>query len=80
MQSYNASIRHLQTVARAVVRLDPKFHLEGKRFFVKDRPKDKEWLQFELADHLVATLGGVPEAPRSGRPPVRERSAHGSAP
>jgi integrase len=28
------------TVARTVVRLDPKFHPEGKRFLVKDYPKD----------------------------------------
>ena len=44
------------TVARAVVKLNRKFHPEGKRFFVKDYPKDKEWRQFELADHLVAKL------------------------
>jgi len=45
------------TISRAVVKLNAKFHPEGKRFLVKDYPKDKEWRQFELADHLVAKLG-----------------------
>jgi integrase len=52
------------TVSRVVVELNPKFHPEGKRFLVKDYPKDKEWRQFRVADHLldkikdhIATLG-----------------------
>ena len=44
------------TVSRAVVKLNPNFHPEGKRFLVKNYPKDKEWRQFELADHLVGKL------------------------
>lgn len=45
------------TVARVVVKLSPKFHPEGKRFLVKDYPKDKEWRQLKLPAHLVAKLG-----------------------
>jgi integrase len=41
------------TVSRVVVELDPKFHPEGKRFLVKNYPKDKEWRQLRIADHLV---------------------------
>jgi integrase len=41
------------TVARVVVELNPRFHPEGKRFLVKDYPKDKEWRRFRVADHLL---------------------------
>lgn len=44
------------TVARVVVKLNPAFHPEGKRFLVKDYPKDKEWRQLKLPTHLVAKL------------------------
>lgn len=44
------------TVARVVVKLNSKFHPEGKRYFVKDYPKDKEWRQLKLPIHLVAKL------------------------
>jgi integrase len=43
-------------VARAVVELNPKFHPEGKRFLVKDYPKDKEWRQMKLGPDLIAKL------------------------
>lgn len=46
----------LLTVSRAVVSLNSKFHPEGKRFLVKDYPKDKEWRRFKLPAHLVAKL------------------------
>jgi len=56
------------TVSRVVVELNPKFHPEGKRFLVKDYPKDKEWRQFRVANHLldkikghIATLGLGPD-------------------
>jgi integrase len=52
------------TVKRVVVELNPRFHPEGKRFLVKEYPKDEEWRSFRIADHLldkikdhVATLG-----------------------
>ncbi|MEU9874049.1 hypothetical protein AB0C87_40030 [Actinomadura sp. NPDC048021] len=46
----------LLTVSRVVVELNPKFHPEGKRFLVKDYPKDKEWRRFKLSDQIVAKL------------------------
>jgi integrase len=44
------------TVARAVVRLVPEFHPEGGRFLVKDYPKDRDWRQLALPQHLVGKL------------------------
>jgi integrase len=44
------------TVARVVVVLNPRFHPDGKRFLVKDYPKDKKWRSFRIADHLVDKL------------------------
>jgi integrase len=41
------------TVSRAVVELNPRFHPEGKRFLVKDYPKDKQWRQVRIAGHLI---------------------------
>jgi integrase len=41
------------TVSRVVVELNPRFHPEGRRFLVKDYPKDKEWRQLRIADHLT---------------------------
>jgi integrase len=35
------------------VELNPRFNPEGRRFLVKDYPKDKEWRQLRIADHLV---------------------------
>lgn len=46
----------LLTVSRVVVELNPKFHPEGKRFLVKDYPKDKEWRRFKLSDQIVTKL------------------------
>jgi integrase len=44
------------TVSRVVVELNPKFHPEGRRFLVKDYPKDKEWRELRIADHLVEKI------------------------
>lgn len=44
------------TVSRAVVQLNPKFHPEGKRFLVKQYPKDKEWRRFKLNPRIVRKL------------------------
>jgi integrase len=44
------------TVSRVVVELNPRFHPHGKRFLVKDYPKDKEWRQFRVADHLLKKI------------------------
>ena len=46
----------LITIARAVVKLDPKFHPEGKRFLVKDYPKDGEWRELKVSRHLTTSL------------------------
>ena len=37
------------TVARVVVKLDPKFHPEDKRFLIKDYPKDGEWRELKIS-------------------------------
>ncbi|HEY9474901.1 MAG TPA: site-specific integrase, partial [Mycobacteriales bacterium] len=44
------------TISRAVVELNPKFHPEGRRFFVKDYPKDKEYRRFRLSHEIVGKL------------------------
>jgi integrase len=41
------------TVSRVVVELNPRFHPDGGRFLVKPYPKDKEWRQLRMADHLL---------------------------
>jgi integrase len=48
------------TISRAVVQVDPKFHPDGERFFVKEYPKDKEWRRVkvsrQLADKIAAHI------------------------
>jgi integrase len=44
------------TVSRAVVEVNPKFHPEGKRFWVKEYPKDEEPRRFKLAAHIVEKI------------------------
>lgn len=44
------------TVSRTVIRLDPKFHPEGKRFLIKAYPKDKEPRRFKLSQAIVDKL------------------------
>ena len=41
------------TIARAVVQVQPKTHPEGKRFFVKDYPKDGEHRRVKVSKQLV---------------------------
>lgn len=43
----------LLTVIRAVVEVNPKFHPEGKTFWVKDYLKDKEYRRFKLGSQIV---------------------------
>jgi len=43
-------------VSRVVVELNPRFHPDGKRFLVKDYPKDKEHRKVRLARHLTDKL------------------------
>lgn len=44
------------TVSRAVIEVNPKFHPQGKRFWVKDYPKDKEYRRFKLSAQIVTKL------------------------
>jgi len=48
------------TVSRTVVQINPKFHPQGKRFLVKEYPKDKEWRRLkisrQLSDKIVAHI------------------------
>jgi integrase len=44
------------TVSRAVVYVNPKFHPEGKRFWIKNYPKDKEPRRLELSDQTIRKL------------------------
>ena len=44
------------TVSRVAVELKAKDRPDGKRFIVKDYPKDKEWRQLQLAPHLIGEL------------------------
>jgi integrase len=44
------------TISRAVVQVDPKFHPEGKRFFVKEYPKDKEWRRVRVSQKLATKI------------------------
>lgn len=44
------------TVSRVAVELKAKDRPNGKRFVVKDYPKDKEWRQLQLAPHLIGKL------------------------
>lgn len=41
------------TVSRVVVELVPKHDPEGRRFVVKDYPKDKEYRRFKLSDQIA---------------------------
>jgi site-specific recombinase XerD len=76
------------TVSRVVVELTPKFHPEGKRFLIKQYPKDDEWREITLSrymlDQLAAHAEGMvdddllfqalqPLAPRRRRPDSRPR-------
>jgi len=44
------------TISRAVVQVDPKFHPDGKRFFVKEYPKDKEWRRVKVSVQLAEKI------------------------
>lgn len=45
------------TISRAVVQVNPKFHPEGKRFHVKEYPKDKEYRRVKASPQLVNKIG-----------------------
>ena len=60
-KDFEAATRVL-TISRAVVQVDPKFHPEGKRFFVKQYPKDKEWRRVKVSVQLVEKIAAHIEA------------------
>lgn len=43
-------------ISRTVVEISPKFHPEGKRFLIKEYPKDKEWRRFRLSAQIVQKI------------------------
>jgi integrase len=57
----------LVTVSRAVIAVSRKHHPEGRRFFVKSYPKDREWRRFGLSAQIVRKLAAHVDA--SGLPP-----------
>ncbi len=46
----------LLTIQRAVVEVNPKFHPEGRRFLVKEYPKDREYRRFKLTTNITEKL------------------------
>jgi integrase len=50
------AVTRILTVSRAVVMLNPKFHPEGARFFVKPYPKSKLSRRFKLSAPLAKRL------------------------
>ena len=44
------------TISRAVVQVNPKFHPDGKRFFVKEYPKDREWRRVKVSEQLAKKI------------------------
>lgn len=62
---FDAATRTL-TISRAVVQVDPKFHPAGRRFLVKEYPKDKEWRRVKISAQLSVKLREHIEAARLG--------------
>jgi integrase len=46
----------LLTVSRAVIAVSRKHHPDGRRFWVKDYPKDREYRRFRMSDQIVRKL------------------------
>jgi integrase len=49
-------LTRILTVSRTVVQVDPKFHPDGKRFLIKEYPKDKEPRPVKFSSQLVGKL------------------------
>jgi integrase len=56
----------LLTISRTVVQVDPKFHPEGERFFVKEYPKDKEWRRMKVSRQLADKVAAHIKSERLG--------------
>jgi integrase len=54
-------------VSRAVCQVDPKFHPEGLRYYVKPYPKSKRSRRFKLSASIVAKIGDHVAAQGLGR-------------
>lgn len=50
------SMTRVLTVSRAVVQVDPKFHPDGRRFLVKEYPKDGECRLLKISNQLAGKL------------------------
>jgi site-specific recombinase XerD len=66
------------TVSRVVVELTPNFHPEGKRFLVKQYPKDDEWRQITLSRYMLEQL--AVHAERTGDDELLFKAPQPSAP
>ncbi|GII58528.1 hypothetical protein Pth03_69170 [Planotetraspora thailandica] len=49
-------VSRIVTVSRTVVEINAKHHPEGKRFLIKEYPKDKEYRRFKLSPQIAAKL------------------------
>jgi integrase len=49
-------LTRMLTVSRKVIELNSEFHPDGKRFLVRDYPKDKEYRRVRLSPQIVAKL------------------------
>jgi integrase len=49
-------ISRIVTVSRTVVEVNAKHHPEGKRFLIKEYPKDKEYRRFKLSPQIASKL------------------------
>jgi integrase len=49
-------VTRILTVSRKVIEVNPKFEPNGKRFAVKDYPKDKEYRRLKLSAQLVRKI------------------------
>jgi integrase len=57
LRPHDFSQRHtVITVSRAVVHLNPKFHPQGRRFLVKEYPKDGEPRTIQITTQLAAKI------------------------
>ncbi|MEV1200010.1 tyrosine-type recombinase/integrase [Microbispora rosea] len=49
-------LSRIVTVSRTVIEINPKHHPEGKRFLIKEYPKDREFRRFKLSPQITAKL------------------------
>ncbi|WP_106398884.1 tyrosine-type recombinase/integrase [Actinocorallia populi] len=49
-------LSRIVTVSRTIVEINPKHHPQGKRFLIKDYPKDREFRRFKLSPQITTKL------------------------